>query len=85
MGAGLVVALLADVSVIAESARLTDVVYESYREPASRAEALALRDAVGDERYEGLLHQRFKAAHVFLQGVNAIAEGLDRLNRARNY
>ena len=51
-----------------QSARLEDVVYESYREPKSRAEALALRDATGEERYGSLLHQRFTAGEARVSG-----------------
>ena len=51
-----------------QGARLEEVVIELFREPESRAEALALRDGTGDARYDTLLHQRFQAGHARVTG-----------------
>ncbi len=51
-----------------QGARLVDVVIELFRDPETRAEALALRDGTGDARYEALLHQRFRAGHARVTG-----------------
>ncbi len=80
-----------------QGALLTRVVFEVYREPDSRAEALALRDGKGDQRYATLLHQRFEAdeARVFGRLGQAMASkrsgnaaeralGDTRLELARN-
>jgi hypothetical protein len=46
----------------------SDVVFELYREPATRAEALALRDGAGRQAYRALLHQRFRALEARVYG-----------------
>lgn len=51
-----------------QGALLVDVVFEVYREPKTRAEALALRDTTGEERYTALLHQRFEAGQARVSG-----------------
>ncbi|MDA1194126.1 MAG: hypothetical protein O2894_02995 [Planctomycetota bacterium] len=51
-----------------QGARLRDVVWESYRDPATRSEAIALRDGTGGERYAALLHQRFRAGEARMMG-----------------
>ena len=51
-----------------QGALLINVVFEVYREPKSRAEALALRDGTGEARYTALLHQRFRAGRARVTG-----------------
>ncbi|MDF1702773.1 MAG: hypothetical protein P1V36_16615, partial [Planctomycetota bacterium] len=51
-----------------QGALLGDVLFETYRDPETRAEAMALRDTTGEERYATLLHQRLRAGEARVTG-----------------
>ena len=63
-----------------------DVLFELYREPATRAEALALKNLTGRDAYAALLGQRFQAgeARVFGRLGEALARTQEKNAAARD-